>query len=396
MGKSLNGKELGTGISQRKDRRYQARFINRFGNRQTIYAKTVTEITKRLREEQYQDDKQVNVISSSMTLDEWFEEWIITCKGNCRNTTLRTYRYNYNRLREELGWRKLNDLNLIVVQKVFNNLSTDNMRKTSKIVFNNMMKSALKSKLITTNFATDINIKTSKTVKKEKGKKITVSNTAKRERRVLTDKEIETILQDTIINNRKLYNFIVVALGTGMRSGEILGLTWDCINFENNTINIEKTLVSVGGNGAGCYEFHLPKTESGIREIPMTKKVNEAFKNQKEIKSSIEVKYKARDDFEDLVFCSIHNRPLNTKNIIRSIKTASNRINEKNSELNFKPFTPHEMRHTFATKAIAKGMRPKSLQKILGHSNLAITMNLYCHVESESLKEQMSLLDEMV
>ena len=54
------------------------------------------------------------------------------------------------------------------------------------------------------------------------------------------------------------------------------------------------------------------------------------------------------------------------------------------------------MRHTFATKAIAKGMRPKSLQKILGHSNLAITMNLYCHVESESLKEQMSLLDEMV
>ena len=166
MGKSLNGKELGTGISQRKDRRYQARFINRFGNRQTIYAKTVTEITKRLREEQYQDDKQVNVISSSMTLDEWFEEWIITCKGNCRNTTLRTYRYNYNRLREELGWRKLNDLNLIVVQKVFNNLSTDNMRKTSKIVFNNMMKSALKSKLITTNFATDINIKTIKTLKK--------------------------------------------------------------------------------------------------------------------------------------------------------------------------------------------------------------------------------------
>lgn len=98
---------------------------------------------------------------------------------------------------------------------------------------------------------------------------------------------------------------------------------------------MQKTLVSVGGNGAGCYEFHLPKTESGIREIPMTKKVKEAFKNQKEIKSSIEVKYKACDDFEDLVFCSIHNRPLNTKNIIRSIKTASNRINEKNSELNY-------------------------------------------------------------
>ena len=68
---------------------------------------------------------------------------------------------------------------------------------------------------------------------------------------------------------------------------------------------------------------------AGKMETDYISRMMKAFKNQKEIKSSIEVKYKARDDFEDLVFCSIHNRPLNTKNIIRSIKTASNRINEK-------------------------------------------------------------------
>lgn len=59
MGKSLKGKELGKGISQRKDGLYQARFINRFGKRQTIYAKTVHEITKKLRDEQYQDERQL-------------------------------------------------------------------------------------------------------------------------------------------------------------------------------------------------------------------------------------------------------------------------------------------------------------------------------------------------
>ena len=73
MGKSLNGKELGQGITQRKDGRYQARFMNRFGKRQTIYGKTLNEIRQKLRTEQYEDEKQINVISSDMTLNEWFD-----------------------------------------------------------------------------------------------------------------------------------------------------------------------------------------------------------------------------------------------------------------------------------------------------------------------------------
>ena len=90
MGKSLTGKELGQGITQRKDGRYQARFTNRFGKRQTIYGKTINEIRQKLRTEQYEDEKQINVVSSDMTLDEWFEIWMNTCKNNCRDTTRQT------------------------------------------------------------------------------------------------------------------------------------------------------------------------------------------------------------------------------------------------------------------------------------------------------------------
>ena len=73
MGKSLNDKELGKGISQRKDGLYQARFVNRFGKRETIYAKMLNEIRHQLRTEQYEDEKMLNVISKEMTLDEWYE-----------------------------------------------------------------------------------------------------------------------------------------------------------------------------------------------------------------------------------------------------------------------------------------------------------------------------------
>ena len=102
----LAGKELGQGITQRKDGRYQARFTNRFGKRQTIYAKTLNEIRQRLRNEQYEDEKNLNVVSSDMTLDEWFDVWMDTCKKNCRNTTRANYTHSYNRIRERLSRAK--------------------------------------------------------------------------------------------------------------------------------------------------------------------------------------------------------------------------------------------------------------------------------------------------
>lgn len=70
MGKSLNGKELGKGLSQRKDGLYQGRFVNRFGKKQTVYAKTLNEVRQKLRNEQYEDEKALNVVTKDVTLDD--------------------------------------------------------------------------------------------------------------------------------------------------------------------------------------------------------------------------------------------------------------------------------------------------------------------------------------
>lgn len=143
MGKSLKGKELGVGISQRKDGTFQARFTNHFGKRETIYDKKLNEIRKRLRECQYEDEKQLNVISDDMTLDEWFEIWRDTYKKNCRDTTIVSYIAKYNCIKRDLGWRKLTSLNLIVMQEVFNNLSNDTKRKYCKILLVDMLDRAI-------------------------------------------------------------------------------------------------------------------------------------------------------------------------------------------------------------------------------------------------------------
>ena len=78
-----------------------------------------------------------------MTLDEWYERWITTCKQHCRDTTLRSYATQYNRLRPDLGWRKLTSLNLVVLQEAFNHLKTDASRSDCRAVLIDMLNRAV-------------------------------------------------------------------------------------------------------------------------------------------------------------------------------------------------------------------------------------------------------------
>lgn len=380
MGKSLNGKELGKGITQRKDGTYQGRFTNRFGKRQTVYGKTLTEVSKKLREEQYNDEKQINIVDSSMTLDAWFNEWLTVYKVNCRNTTKRLHHTRYNRIKDSLGWRKLSSLNLVIIQKVFNEMATDSMRKKTKALLVDMLNCAVKSDLLTKNPALDIVTQ--------------INNEPKKEKRILSDEEIQIVLEYS--KDSYLHDIIVVALGTGMRIGEIIGLTWDCVDFDNNRIQVNKTFICTSDGEKHICEFHPPKTIAGNRFIYMIPSVKAVLLKLKEQRNYITPSNKLPEEMKDLVFLNGNNNHLTAANVREALYYLIKRINKKNPGMNFEPFSAHCLRHTFATKAIAYGMNPKTLQKILGHSTLQMTMDLYCHVENDTMQKEMSLMDKVV
>ena len=351
MGKSLNGKELGKGLSQRKDGLYQGRFVNRFGKKQTVYAKTLNEVRQKLRNEQYEDEKALNVVAKDVTLDEWYEIWMDTCKKNCRDSTKETYAGHYRRIQKALGWRKLTSLNLLIMQQAINELETDNERKNSKKILVDMLEKAIDSDLLIKNSAKQINTVISKEVKKE--------------RRVLTVGETELFF--SYAKDTFYYNLYVVAIDTGMRIGELMGLQWSDVDFE--------------------------KTHNSKRTIPLTTRAMEALKKQRVRGQEILLKnaQTAQDEYKNLVFVTRNNRPTQQFIVQECMDVTTRRIQKEHPE--FERFSPHCFRHTFATRAIENGMQPKSVQKLLGHGSLQLTMDLYCHVTDDTLFDEMRKME---
>lgn len=379
MGKSLNGKELGRGISQRKDGLYQARFVNRFGKRETIYAKTYNEIRNRLRVDQYEDDKKLNVVNKDMVLDEWYEIWITTCKRNCRNSTKETYAGHYKRIQGKLGWMKLTSLNLVVLQQTFNELRSDNERKSSKKILVDMLEKAIDSDLLIKNVARQINTKISKEETKE--------------RRVLTVGETEIFLRQA--ESSFYYNLFVIALETGLRIGELMALSWSDIDMKKKVLFVRHTLCYFHKDGNYTFEMHDTKTKNGRRTIPLTQKAYDALKRQRMKKTEIELKGReASSEYADLVFVTKNNRPTQQFIVQEAIQACVKNIQKSHPE--FERLSPHCFRHTFATRAVERGVPYKTLQKLLGHGSLQMTMDLYCHVTDDTLYEAMRLMEEVV
>ena len=376
MGKSLTGKELGRGITQRKDGRYQARYTNRFGKKETIYEKSYNAIRQKLRDSQYEDEKAINVVNKDMTLDEWYEIWMSTCKRNCLNSTKKTYENHYKRIQAELGWRKLTSLNLVVMQQAFNDLPSDNARKNSKKILVEMLEKAIDADLLTKNVARQINT--------------VITKEEKKERRVLTIEETELFLKQA--EGTFYYNLFVLALETGLRIGELMALSWSNVDLKKRVLYVRRSLCYFSNKGKYIFEMHDTKTKNGRRTIPLTQKAYEALCRQKTQKLQIQLKEKeALEEYKDLVFITNNNTPTQQFIIQECINLIVEHIREV--DLEYEKVTPHCFRHTFATRAIENGMKPKTLQKILGHGSLQMTMDLYCHVTDDTLFEEMKLME---
>jgi integrase len=202
---------------------------------------------------------------------------------------------------------------------------------------------------------------------------------------VLGPEQTMRLLQAT--SGERLEALWYVALGCGPREGELLGLTWSRVDFTNHTITIAQTLQRQKQAEGPSKLVIVPTTKGGrIRIIPMPLFVEQALTRHWERQQQERQKSgKAWQDY-DLVFCTPHGTPIDARNLLREFKDLLERTELPNMRL-------HDLRHSCATLLIAKGVHPRVVMEVLGHSQISITMNTYGHVTAEAQRTASQAMD---
>ncbi len=365
MGKDLKGKELGVGITQQKNGLYSARFVDKFGKRRQKRFKKLQECRQWIADATYVD-KHSNILQATdIMVDAGFDYWIDIKKKTVRPNTVRNYTERYNRnIKKIIGKMLLSEVKPLHCQKIFSDMADENYRTTTiyqtRIALFNMLEFAKENDVIRYNPC-------KKSVKSDMGK-------PSQKKEALTI-DIQKVLLKYASGQsyENQYRFI---LQTGLRTGELVGLKWEDIDFKNKTLKIQRSMEY--RYSVGKWRVGEPKSKSGYRTIPLTDEAIDILKRQKEKNKKIKM---IPIEWSAFVFLCRKGTPIKNS----TYDTALFKICDK---AQIPRFSMHVLRHTFATRCIEGGMKPKTLQIIWGHSNIGITMNLYVHpTEEEKLKE---------
>ena len=211
-------------------------------------------------------------------------------------------------------------------------------------------------------------------------------------REAITKKQMNNFLKFIHDDNVycKYYEVVYILFHTGIRISEFCGLTLRDIDLENKVLNIDHQLQRTSEM---TYVIHAPKTNAGIRKLPMNDDVCECFRTIIEERVSPKVE-KMVDGYSGFLFLDDDGMPLVAMHWEHRFKHMVERYNEIFRD-QMPRITPHVCRHTYCSLQAKSGMYPKTLQYLMGHSDISVTMNTYTHLGLEDAVEEMGRMKEL-
>ena len=359
------GRKLPKGIQQRYNE-FEGRFMYQ-GKSYLVHGKTITEAQKKMTDLRYKLEHGIFVEKSRLTFGEWFNTWMEEYKKN--QVKAGTY-YNYwktyrGMLKKRVGTTYLSEIRGEHIQKLYNDWTKEEYAlstiKIAAAILNGAFQQAMRNGLVERN-----PVKLAE-LPRQRGKKM---------RQAMTKEQQAAFMDCAKVSY--LYNFFAVMLRTGMRTGEMRGLKYTDVDKKKNVLHVNRTLKYYEGKG---YFEDTPKTLTSKRDIPLTVdtiKLLDAQRNYWGFKV---------EKMDRYLFCNENGEPLSRERVQAEIDRIIKRMTAEG--MDFPRITPHVFRHTFATRAIEAGMQPQVLKTILGHSSLAMTMDLYSHVLPDTKAEEM-------
>lgn len=363
--KDSKGRVLKTGESQRKDGRYCYRYKALNGERKYIYDMDLNSL--REKERQINRDIEDGICSNDITMNECFDRYMKT-KVDLREGTRHKYNLEYDRwIRKTWFGNKLisklkkSDVLLFYKEKS-ETLANGTIRCLHKYI-HSALEMSVDDDLIRKNPANNCI-------------KDYMENNPKE---AMTKEDTLKFLEyaENLDTGHNYLLAVKIMLGTGLRVGEVTGITWDDVDFKSKTINIDKQFTLIAGGGKHEYHISKPKTESGIRKVPMSDDVLEMMHQHKKDTYFQSLKYGTNvDGYKGFVFHTRTGLPILANRINDYLSKTVNSYNETHED-KLPKISCHTMRHTFCTRMAELGINPKSLQYIMGHSSYKTTADVY-------------------
>lgn len=400
--KSSNGRVLPEGVSERADGRFIYRY-RLYGKTHYIYDRDLNELKKKILQTKVDIANGVNTNLSKLTLGEWYPQYIEIYKRNkVKESTLFNYVNYYNWYVKDsvIDRMPIKDLKRTHVIAHFQylaekrKLAHGTLRSLASMMYN-CLQQGLYDGVIHLNPAIDI--------MKD------VVATPKEVREALTVEETKVLI-DFLKREGEWQNIylpaIAIGLSTGLRFGELFGLTWHDVDFKNKVININHSINYRNRGNGHEYFINAPKTENGYRQFPMTEEVAELFRMQKRYQNNMRIRQDIRiDGFGSFVFTAKTGMPFTHESIVRSLKNIVKQANEwekkRAEEEKRKPVlvpvhTPHVWRHTLTTRLVEKEIPYERLKVLLGHSSIKTSIDIYTHITQKNLKKVRTDLDGII
>ena len=403
---------LQNGESQRKDGKYEFKYVDVNGKRRSVYSWKLREsdsvpegkrceLSLREMEKQIRRDLEDGIsthTANSITLNELFDTYMST--KELKQSTRTNYMYMYkNYVSNVIGKRRIGSIKYSDIKKFYNSLILEKKFKPNSMeiintILHPVFTMAVRDGYIRTNPSDGVMAEIKKSHNWEKPK-----------RHALIEEQQALFID--FLTESKTYNhwlpLMTVFLGTGCRVGELIGLTWDDCDFTEGIITINHNLVYRQQDSGKC-EMHIttPKTESGKRIVPMFEAVRKALLQEKKEQMRNGFNSTIIDGYSGFVFTNRCGYVHNPQTINRAIKRIYTACNEQEIERAKKEhrqpvliphFSVHNLRHTFCTRFCENETDLKIIQEIMGHSDITTTMNIYNEATKERKQESFARLE---
>lgn len=394
------GRLLREGEVQRSDGMYMFRYTDVRGVRRCLYSWRLTKTDKmpdgkraseplRDQEAKVQQDIRDGIDgykAANTTLNRFYDEYI-ALKYELKDSTRCNYKYMWKKfIQDGLGTMEIGKIKFSDVKKFYISLIREGGFKPNSVeniqtILHPVFDSAVRDGYIRMNPTDGVLAEIKKSHNWEKPK-----------RHALTEKQQQRFVE--FVSNSKVYGhwmpLFTVLLGTGCRIGEILGLRWQDCDFENGIIDINHNLIyRQMEDGKMAFQITTPKTKSGTRIVPMFSDVSDALKSIPKGLNGCVV-----DGYSGFIFCNRFGEMLHPHVINRAIYRIIRDANAEEGEHEMLPhFSVHNLRHTFCTRMCENESNVKVIQEIMGHRDIATTMDVYNEATKDKKVESFARLD---